>query len=514
VTVNGLVFDTRRPVVRSAPNRADIACFVGFVGRRPGPVPEGVQQAFAEQGWTTPPYVRPTDGLRDVPVVVDAWETFDRLFAWDQRDLDGRGTRGATYLGAAVRSFFVQGGRKCYVVRVDDPGPLGAPRSQRLPRLASLLPGYPLGLDASPADRRGWHGLAHLFGLPDVSFACLPDLADLVAADRPPIELPPPPAPPPEQFVECSAPSAALPVDRAARLFRAPRADAAGYDAWARAVRIAADALARFRREVQLVTAVPMPEVDSDADHDLLRFLAGTGRLAGRRELDADSLVTAFVQLAYPWALTPGSADLPEQVEPPDGVLAGVLARNALTRGAFRSAAGLHLADVYDVSPALSREQTTVTTGGFDLTDRVSLLGPTPAGLRLLSDVTTAADPWYRLAAVNRLVAVLVRAARTLGEDSAFEPSSEQTWADLRDRLGELLRALFQAGALQGATAAEAFQVRCDLSTMSQADIDNGRVVAEVEFQAAAPIERLTVVLALDEGGQVSLVVPAAGSLA
>lgn len=189
-------------------------------------------------------------------------------------------------------------------------------------------------------------------------------------------------------------------------------------------------------------------------------------------------------------------------------MLAGVLARSALTRGAFRSAAGVHLADVYDVVPSLSREQLTAPTAGLDLSDRVSLLGPTPGGLRLLSDVTTAADPWYRLAPVNRLVSVIVRAARTLGEDSAFEPSSEQTWADVRGRLGELLRALFQAGALQGATAAEAFQVRCDRSTMSQTDIDDGRVIAEVEFQAAAPVERLTVVLALDEGGAVSLASP------
>jgi phage tail sheath protein FI len=158
----------------------------------------------------------------------------------------------------------------------------------------------------------------------------------------------------------------------------------------------------------------------------------------------------------------------------------------------------------------LSREQTTVPTGGLTLPERVSILGMTPSGLRLLSDATTAADPWYRLAPVNRLVSVIVRAARTLGEDSAFEPSSEQTWADVRGRLGELLRALFQAGALQGGTIAEAFQVRCDRSTMSQTDIDNGRVIAEIEFRAAAPIERLRVVLALGEGGQVSLVSPPA----
>ena len=133
-------------------------------------------------------------------------------------------------------------------------------------------------------------------------------------------------------------------------------------------------------------------------------------------------------------------------------------------------ATGLHLADVYDVVPALSREQTTVPTGGATLPERVSILAMTPSGLRALSDATTAADPRYRLAPGNRLVSVIVRAARTLGEDSAFEPSSEQTWADVRGRLGELLRALFQAGALQGGTVAEAFQ--CQLATIRQSKMN------------------------------------------
>jgi phage tail sheath protein FI len=64
---------------------------------------------------------------------------------------------------------------------------------------------------------------------------------------------------------------------------------------------------------------------------------------------------------------------------------------------------------------------------------------------------------------------------------------------------------LYLIGALGGASPAEAFQVRCDRSTMTQNDIDNGRVIARVEFVAASPIERITVVLAMDEGGQVSL---------
>jgi phage tail sheath protein FI len=203
------------------------------------------------------------------------------------------------------------------------------------------------------------------------------------------------------------------------------------------------------------------------------------------------------VQLAYPWARTPGSARLPEQLESPDGVLAGLLARSALQSGAWQSAAGLDLADVYDVFPRPWHREL--------LAQRISLFGPTPDGLQSLSDVTTASFSNYRPACVNRLVSVIVRAARRIGEEVAFESSGPVVWGKLRGRMGVLLSSLYQLGALRGATAADAFAVRCDPSTMTQNDIDAGRAIARVEFQASAPVERISVVLALTDGGQVSL---------
>jgi phage tail sheath protein FI len=119
--------------------------------------------------------------------------------------------------------------------------------------------------------------------------------------------------------------------------------------------------------------------------------------------------------------------------------------------------------------------------------------------------VTASADQSYRPAGVSRLVSTLVRAARRLGEDSTFEPSGEALWTRVQDRASTVLRALWDLGALRGTTPSEAFDVRCDRSTMSQQDIDQGRVIARVRFEAAAAVEAITVVLALDEGGQVSL---------
>jgi phage tail sheath protein FI len=53
---------------------------------------------------------------------------------------------------------------------------------------------------------------------------------------------------------------------------------------------------------------------------------------------------------------------------------------------------------------------------------------------------------------------------------------------------------------LLGATRDEAYSVRCDATTTTQNDLDQGRVIAEVRFMPAHPVGQITVMLALREG--------------
>jgi uncharacterized protein len=136
------------------------------------------------------------------------------------------------------------------------------------------------------------------------------------------------------------------------------------------------------------------------------------------------------------------------------------------------------------------------------LIERISLFGPTPNGLQLLSDVTTSLSEPVRPASVHRLIGVILRAAQRLGEALVFETSGPLLWSRLADSLRGLMESLFDAGALRGRSANEAFAVRCDRTTMSQNDIDNGRVIARLEFAPALPIERISVTLTLFENNQ------------
>jgi len=222
------------------------------------------------------------------------------------------------------------------------------------------------------------------------------------------------------------------------------------------------------------------------------------------------NISSAFLQLGYPWLKTAGSNVLLEQLEPPDGALAGLIARNALTRGTFTSATKIVPADIYDVSPVLPMPETRSSATALQwnvpgsptkpLIERFSLFGMTAMGLRLLSDVTAYPGEQYRSGPVNRLVSVILRAARIMGESAVFHSNGPALWGRVQQLLQNLMARLWSLNALDGATPSQAFSARCDRTTMTQNNLDNGQLIAAVTFTAAATLETIRVQLAMEAG--------------
>jgi len=499
-----LSFEISKPIEATLPSRMDVALFAGFVSRRSeSAVPSVIRDWLKTNGFSD------SNDLLDVPVPVENWDIFDQLFAWDERVVETNEIDGAvkldTYLGSAVHSFFQQGGKKCYVVRVGDNIEFGSERILRDDLIKQLVPGYTGSPSASADDRSSWYGIAYLYGLADVSILSVPDLSELVAADPDTLSTEIPEAEvPPEQFVECSAPQA-MDVDDKSQYLIAPRCDDQGYDSWINIIHVIAEMLEdpKTGRATQLVASIPLPVKGSAADKNLIEYLSEKQCLSGNIRTSNKSISSAFVQLTYPW-LKIAESKLPEDLNVPEGTVVGLLARNALLRGHFRSISYLPLVNIDDVFPQLNERQRQMQAkdSDFDLTDRVSIFSMTANGVRLISDVTTSASVDYRPSGVSRLVSMLVRESRRLGEAMVFESSGEVLWRKLTDRLNVFLMYLYRAGALNGASATEAFQVRCDRSIMTQNDIDNGRVIVQIIFSAAASIESIIVTLTMDNGGQ------------
>ena len=508
--MSGLLFSEAQAAALSSPNRADIVCFVGFTGRRVTPLPARVKSWLQEHGWRplgTP--VADDDPVLNVPVPLESFEAFDQLFAWETRPPQPHAFPFGTWLGAAVRSFFRQGGARCFVVRVADPGAYALPgetgvAADHHTRLGQLLPGL-AGTGtfrSSPADRASWRGLGVMLGLDEAAFACLPDLPELIAdaviepAGLAPVE------PGPEVFVECT-PEIALPDDEVRQISSAPACTAAGYLQWRLATHHAAGFLREHRRDVQLVLALPLPSPDLALDYTRKLDDVASPLGLGKSLDETDGVATAFLQLCYPWLITPGTETLPGGLEPPDGVFAGVLARTIPDLGVAHSVGRQILRGVHGFEPALPGSDLVLDTpkdASPALIHRVSLLGRTPDAVRVLSDVTTSLAETHRPASIGRLTAAILRTARHLGDSVTFEPSGELLWQKIRTQLERLLGDFYAAGALYGASADEAYSVRCDATTTSQNDLDNGRVIAEVRFAPSHPVGLICIVLALREG--------------
>lgn len=487
--------------------------------------------------------------LHDLPVVIEAFESFEALFAWEARPVltlvpRTGDPRVATQLGTAVRAFFGEGGRRCYVVRSGDPVPLLASASERFGVVsgidhrarrakdapAKLMTGHRPQLqgataefsapietlqsvtDEKPApvstDPVQWSGLDHVFGLPEVSMAVMPDLVDAVAYRLDNATPPAAPAGTPQEFFEECAEVPLQPARPAGREIAPPRAREEGLTAWIVLLRralalLANDGRAFNRRDVQMLASLPLasPSRGAPKPDEWIAWMArqaGSDRPWWRTESES---LEERLQVAYPWLVTLQSADCAGGVEAPEGTLAGVLARNAMARGAYRSAAFLPVLRYVDAEPALNLTRAVqhaddTPAGPLAATDRLCLITPSPRGPVLLSDVTFTQQRLWRAGSVRRLINVVANAARRAGDDFAFEPGGEALWSDVRQRLGELGRELLAAGALNPDDG-PAFVVRCGRETMTQADIDNGRLIAEIEFVPAQPIVRIVVVLAL-----------------
>jgi len=503
--------------------RADIACFVGLVRVLPG---AAVASWLSSLGYSSgpSPYPNQIATLTNIPIPVNSYGEFTALFD-DGTTGAGYGT---DYLATGVRSFFAQGGRKCYVVRVDDPVTnQDAPHTVSA-KLQELLPNS----NFAPDQAQSWTGVGSLSVLEDASFLLTPDLP-VLSASQPSgaAGQVPNPSTGPEEFVVCSQGSMVPPSQPAPPAGPAPRLASADYGNWARSVAAILNYLANgitnnllHLREVQYIAAFPMPqdldpataaenpssdEIAQDIHDVITQWMPENVISPGG--VPAKNISSAFLQLAYPWLKTSGSGILLESLEAPDGALAGLLARNALVKGTFTSATKITPAEIYDVSPTLPAQEMLSSAQPLvwdanpvqpkALIERLSLFGFTPSGLQLLSDVTAYPGESYRSGPVNRLVEVICRAARQMGEGAIFQNNGPALWGRVQRYLQNLMTRLWTLNALDGDTVSDAFSVRCDKTTMTQNDLDNGRLIAYVTFTAASTIETITVQLAMATSG-------------
>jgi phage tail sheath protein FI len=102
---------------------------------------------------------------------------------------------------------------------------------------------------------------------------------------------------------------------------------------------------------------------------------------------------------------------------------------------------------------------------------------------------TVSNDPDWKYVNVRRLFIYVEKSIERGTQWVVFEPNDEPTWARVRRSVGDFLTRAWMDGMLQGRAKEEAFFVRCDRTTMTQADIDNGRLICVIGIAPVKPAE-------------------------
>jgi phage tail sheath protein FI len=178
--------------------------------------------------------------------------------------------------------------------------------------------------------------------------------------------------------------------------------------------------------------------------------------------------------LYYPWVLSPDPAQsFVVRPFPPSGFVAGIYARTDATRGVWKAPAGTEagIAGALGLSRTLTDDENgLLNPKGVNCLRSFPVFGPVVWGTRTTDGNDETGSEW-RAIPVRRLALFI--------EESLYRGLK---WTVFEHNL-------FRQGAFQGRKASDAFFVRCDKDTTTQADINLGIVNVVVGFAPLQPAE-------------------------
>ncbi len=187
---------------------------------------------------------------------------------------------------------------------------------------------------------------------------------------------------------------------------------------------------------------------------------------------------------------------------PPSGHMAGIYANTDNTRGVWKAPANVVIAGIDGLEMKL-------TSGDQDV------LNAEPHNINALRDFTaqdrglrvygarciTSLDAWKYIN-VRRLFIFLEASLDQGTQWAVFEPNDQRLWARLTQSVSAFLTTVWREGGLMGTKAEEAFFVQCSFpQTMTQDDIDNGRLIMIVGVAPVYPAEFVIIRIGIWAGG-------------
>lgn len=194
---------------------------------------------------------------------------------------------------------------------------------------------------------------------------------------------------------------------------------------------------------------------------------------------------TKYAALYYPWVVVRDPSLSQDVAMAPSGHMAGIYARVDGDRGVFKAPAN-------EVIFGIQRLEQDITKREQDILNplNINVLRFFPnRGNRVWGARVATSDSDWKYVPVRRLFIYVEQSIDYGTQWVVFEPNDEPLWARVRQTIANFLTTVWRSGALQGSKPDEAFFVKCDRTTMTQDDIDNGRLICAIGIAPVKPAE-------------------------
>jgi uncharacterized protein len=192
-----------------------------------------------------------------------------------------------------------------------------------------------------------------------------------------------------------------------------------------------------------------------------------------------------YAALYYPWVTVINPVDGRELNVPPSGHVAGIYARNDTERGVQKAPANevVRLAVGFEQLLSMAQQEVLNPEGinAFRFFEG--------RGYRLWGARTATSDGEWKYVNLRRYFNYLERSIDKGTQVFVFESNGDRLWENVRRTVYDFLLNEWKSGRLMGLKPDEAFFVRCDRTTMTQNDIDNGRLICLVGVAPLRPAE-------------------------
>lgn len=198
-----------------------------------------------------------------------------------------------------------------------------------------------------------------------------------------------------------------------------------------------------------------------------------------------DMYDSTYAAMYHPWLQMYDAGAKRPAYFPPSGAMAGIYARSDNERG-------VHKAPANEVVRGCTGLSCNYNNGEQDILNPlgVNLIRAFPGrGIRVWGARTISSNGLWKYLNVRRLFIYVEESIKANTNWVVFEPNSEVLWGRVTRTLEAFLATCWRDGALAGTSPDQAFFVECGPTTMTQDDIDNGRMICQIGIAPVKPAE-------------------------